>query len=301
MSDPRPLAAALVAVVLAGCGVGDGEPTGAAGAPTTPADASPSDTPSEPPSTATGDPASPSPAGSPDAPVRPDWLGERPLPLRDDGFGVVTDTPPELRDRRLPPPPPQDAVVGARFESETTVPPGAEVLARSTFDEACPVTVAELAHVTVTYLGFDGQPHRGELLVHRDVADDVVAAFDAAYAAGFPFEEVRIIAAEELDLPPTGDGNTTTAFVCRPVRGSDAWSAHAYGLALDVNPFHNPYVRGDLVLPELATAYTDRSDVRPGMLDADSALVRELTERGWTWGGTWTSPVDPMHLSATGG
>ena len=98
------------------------------------------------------------------------------------------------------------------------------------------------------------------------------------------------------------DGNNTTAFVCRPIVGRSSWSAHAYGRAVDVNPFHNPYLREDgLVLPELASAYVDREVRRPGMLYADSALVRELVERGWDWGGDWTEPVDWMHLSETGG
>ena len=39
-----------------------------------------------------------------------------------------------------------------------------------------------------------------------------------------------------------------------------------YGLAVDLNPFQNPYRRGNLVLPELASAYLDRDRVRPGMI-----------------------------------
>ncbi len=31
-----------------------------------------------------------------------------------------------------------------------------------------------------------------------------------------------------------------------------------------MNPFQNPYVKGDLVLPELAGAYRDRSGTGPG-------------------------------------
>ena len=70
-----------------------------------------------------------------------------------------------------------------------------------------------------------------------------------------------------LDAPPTGDGNNTAAYACRPTRGSTSWSAHAYGRAVDVNPFMNPYTRdgSDIVLPELASAYLDRSWRRPGM------------------------------------
>jgi hypothetical protein len=84
----------------------------------------------------------------------------------------------------------------------------------------------------------------------------------------FPLEEVRVVRADELAAAPTGDGNVTSAFVCRPAVGGGGWSRHAYGRALDVNPFHNPYDRGRggdrLVLPELATAYTDRDGCCPG-------------------------------------
>jgi carbonic anhydrase/acetyltransferase-like protein (isoleucine patch superfamily) len=73
------------------------------------------------------------------------------------------------------------------------------------------------------------------------------------FAARFPIEEMRVTSPAELDAPPTGDGNNTSAFVCRPVRGQDNRSAHAYGLAIDLNPFCNPYTKDDLVLPELAS------------------------------------------------
>ena len=124
--------------------------------------------------------------------------------------------------------------------------------------------------------------------------------FRTLYDSRFPIEEMRVIRAEEIDAPPTGDGNTTSAFVCRPVSGSTSWSMHAYGLAIDINPFHNPYLRGDVVLPELASAYTDRTDVRPGMIEPGDAVVEAFAAIGWQWGGDWTSLKDWMHFSANG-
>jgi hypothetical protein len=109
---------------------------------------------------------------------------------------------------------------------------------------------------------------------------------------------MRITTAAELDAPPTGDGNNTGSFVCRPTRGSTQWSDHASGRAIDINPFHNPYVKGDLVHPELASVYADRDDIRPGMLTADD--VAAFTGAGWGWGGNWSSLKDSMHLSASG-
>ena len=130
---------------------------------------------------------------------------------------------------------------------------------------------------------------------------NVVSVFEQLDAARFPIEEMRVTAAEELDLAPTGDGNNTSAFVCRAVRGGSSFSEHAFGLAIDVNPFHNPYVRGDVVLPELASTYLDRGNVRDGMLTDDSAPVGAFAGIGWEWGGAWDGrTVDPMHFSPAG-
>ncbi|MFT7600588.1 MAG: hypothetical protein ACI8TP_003532, partial [Acidimicrobiales bacterium] len=116
----------------------------------------------------------------------------------------------------------------------------------------------------------------------------------------FPFEEMRIVTPTDLDAPPTGDGNNTTAFVCRAVTGGTRFSEHASGLAIDINPFHNPYLRDDLLLPELAGSYLGREDLRAGMLTADSAVVRAFTDIGWSWGGEWSSLKDWQHFSHNG-
>ena len=230
---------------------------------------------------------------------RPSWLGSRILPLRPDGYGEVQPTPRSLRDRRLPTvdvlPPPR-----VRRFSASVAPVPSAVLARSTWSSACPVTRQDLRYVTLTFHGFDGAAHTGELLVNRSVARDVVTVFRTLYRERFPVEEMRVVQAEELDLPPTGDGNNTTAFVCRPTRGSTSWSEHAYGLAIDLNPFHNPYVKGDLVLPELSSAYVDSSRGVPGMVIRDSAPVQAFAEIGWGWGGNWESYKDWMHFSLRG-
>jgi hypothetical protein len=112
---------------------------------------------------------------------------------------------------------------------------------------------------------------------------------------------MRLVTTADLRAPPTGDGNNTAALVCRPVRGGDEWSAHAYGLAVDVNPFQNPYRNGDLVLPELASAYLDRGWRRPGMVRPGGVVVDAFARIGWSWGGDFDSVIDPMHFSATGG
>ncbi len=242
--------------------------------------------------------AGPTRVGAATAP--PPWLGKRALPVGPNGFAVAQGTPPELRERsiitadELPPP------ADGRFHATVRAVP-ARVLARSTWTSRCPVARSQLRYVTVGFRGFDGRAHTGELLVNARVADQLVTVFARLFAAGFPIERMRITSTAELDARPTGDGNTTGVFVCRPVRGQTSWSQHAYGLAVDLDPFQNPYHSGDVVLPELAGAYLDRSDRRPGMVLPDGSAVRGFAAIGWRWGGDYRSLKDYMHFSASGG
>ena len=107
---------------------------------------------------------------------------------------------------------------------------------------------------------------------------------------------MRLPTTADLDAPPTGDGNNTAAYVCRDHPRQHPLSAHAYGLAIDVNPFLNPYRKGDLVLPELASAYLDRSWHRPGMVLRGGVVTRAFAAVGWTWGGDFSSRLGPDAL-----
>lgn len=241
-----------------------------------------------------GDPAPT--VGPATTPTRPDWLGTRVLPTSADGQVVPQTTPPELIDRRfatidLLPPPSADS-----FES-SVAPLTGDPLARSTWNELCPVTVDELRYVTVSFWGFDDRPHTGELILHERVVADVVTVFETLYQARFPIEEMRIVTPADLDAPPTGDGNNTASFACREVTGGSRFSEHAYGLAIDINPFHNPYVKGELILPELATSYIERTPLRPGMVAEGGVAVAAFDAIGWGWGGRWQSLTDYHHFA----
>ena len=241
------------------------------------------------------------PSGSP-SPALDTWVvGATPLPLRPDGFGEVRPTPPELRVRRLETtdvlPPPQDG----RFHAlQRPVTPAFADRTELAWFPDCPVALDDLRLLQLSFWGFDDEPHTGQLVVNASVADDVESVFRSLWAARFPIEEMRLVTKADLDAAPTGDGNVTASYACRPARGSTQWSAHAYGLAVDVNPFTNPYKNDDLVLPELASAYLDRTWRRPGMIFADGPVVRAFERVGWTWGGTFQSVLDLHHFSADG-
>jgi D-alanyl-D-alanine carboxypeptidase len=307
---PALVAGLLAASLLAGCGERS-ERRAIPPLPTVPSDpraetsqpVKPPREPRQPPSQGPTRPPSQGPSHPP-APatgtVPPPWLGNRVLPTTDTGYGEVRTTPKALRQRQFTLPDTVRALPGEGFTARVTTPAPDDVIARSSWRPGCPMEPEELTWLRLAFWGFDDRRHTGELLVHEDVARDLVSVFEQLYAAKFPMEELTIVTRKELDAPPTGDGNSTTAFACRPTTGGTSYSQHAYGLAVDVNSFQNPYVSGDLVLPELASAYLDRTPERPGMIEANGPVVQAFASIGWEWGGAWSTLKDYQHFSANG-
>ncbi|QZY30701.1 M15 family metallopeptidase [Nocardioides coralli] len=217
-----------------------------------------------------------------------------------DGFGEVRPTPRALRRRAFTLPDQVPMLPGRGYASRIVSPAPAAVIRRSTWEPRCPVAADELAWLRLTFLGFDDRRHTGELLVHASAVRDIDRVFRRLWEARFPLEQVVIVRSHDPDGPRTGDGNGTGAFVCRPTTGGTTFSQHAYGLAVDVNAFQNPYRKGEVVLPELASAYLDRSRVRPGMITADGPVVAAFRQIGWQWGGEWRGLLDFQHFSANG-
>jgi hypothetical protein len=202
--------------------------------------------------------------------------------------------------RRFTLPDSRPMLPGTGFAARIVDPAPRSVIRRSTWAPGCPVRAGDLAWVVLTFRGFDGHRHTGELLVNATVVRGIVRVFHRLWNARFPIEQMVITGRSNTHARPTGDGNDTVAFNCRPVRGATVYSQHAYGLAVDVNPFQNPYVKGRLVLPELAGSYTRRTWLRPGMITPHGAVVRAFASIGWSWGGSWHSLKDLQHFSKNG-
>ncbi len=234
----------------------------------------------------------------------PAWYRQRLLEVTATGFPAPQPPPPEYVDRRirtvdvLAPPPTEDFVA-------TIQPVPDEIVPVSTWREDCPTTLDELRYVTVSYWGFDELHHTGDLILHRDVAEDLVGVFEQLHAARFPIEQIGLLDDEDFtQFHRRGDDNLTAAYHCRASTGSSRWSQHAYGRAIDINPFHNPYWKvtdaGEVVLPAYATAYLDRDRDVPGMIREGDVVVAAFDAIGWGWGGRWNTLKDWQHFSANG-
>ena len=163
----------------------------------------------------------------------------------------------------------------------------------------CPVPLADLRYLTLTYRGFDGADHGGELIVAASVADEVVATFRQLYEDGYPIASMRLVDDFGGDDDTSMTANNTSAFNCRPVTGGGGFSEHSYGTAIDVNPVQNPYLSGSTVLPAAGRQYVDRPDA-PGVIHDGDEVVTAFATHGFSWGGDWTGPIDYQHFSVSG-
>lgn len=174
---------------------------------------------------------------------------------------------------------------------------------RSSHDPGrCPVALSDLRHLTIPYVGFDGEAHRGELVVHADHAEDVVGVFEELYDARWPIRRMELVSEYGGDDDRSMAANNTSAYNCRRVAGQDSWSQHAYGAAVDLNPVQNPYVTGGEVRPPRAQRFAsvDRSagaDPPQGVISRGDVVTKAFERIGWTWGASFSEP-DYQHFAA---
>lgn len=168
------------------------------------------------------------------------------------------------------------------------------------YKEDCPIPYDELRYVSVQYINFKGNTNTGELICNKAIAQDLVEIFYKLYEADYQIEQIRLVDEYGADDNLSMQDNNTSCFNYRTIAGTDKISMHGQGLAIDINPFFNPYITyrdgGTQVAPAGAEAYADRSKPFAYKIDENDLCYRLFTEYGFTWGGHWNSSKDYQHF-----
>ena len=155
----------------------------------------------------------------------------------------------------------------------------------------CPESVMRsLGVLTVEYLGFDRHIHVGQLVIAQSVMAEVDAFFRQALEERFPI--AKVVPAADARYSWNDEKlmseNISSGFNYRLIAGTNLLSSHALGMAFDINPVQNPYIRYEkgqkTVSPHGATWELDE----PGTLHGNHPLVMLMEGFGWDWGGHWT-------------
>ena len=163
------------------------------------------------------------------------------------------------------------------------------------------ISLIELRYLRVLHRGFDGQDHIGELIVNQAIAEDILEIMSELYHQSYPIEKMLLIDEYGADDEQSMEDNNTSAFNYREIAGSGRLSNHAEGLAIDINPLYNPYVKqtgdgGRTVSPSSGEAYADREGDFPYKIDGNDLCCQLFLEHGFAWGGNWNSVKDYQHF-----
>ena len=202
--------------------------------------------------------------------------------------------------------PTQPHAKGAGAHVVTTRIPGAvwRQMRGRTWHPGCPVGRASLRLVRINYWDFRGYRRRGELVANADAAGRIAGALAEMYDAGLPIRSIyredrfgwskRVHGADDFRSMAAGN---TSVFNCREVvNRPGVRSPHAWGRALDLNTWENPYRSARGTVPN--TWWQSHSHPRVAWRSSRHRVVQIMARHGlrWTYG-----LGDTQHFDAPAG
>ena len=164
----------------------------------------------------------------------------------------------------------------------------------------CTIPYEDLRYISVLYYNFENQIQTGEIICNKAIAKDLVEIFYELYCNQYQIDKIRLVDEYNADDDLSCADNNTSCFNFRTVDGSNTLSKHAQGVAIDINPFQNPYVTypngKERISPAGSEPYADRSSGLSHMITEDDLCYKLFIEHGFTWGGHWKTLKDYQHF-----
>ena len=174
-------------------------------------------------------------------------------------------------------------------------------IAGKSYKVDCPLPLGELRYLEVLHKNLVGEILRGEMICNERIAADVLEIFKKLFAANYPIEKIRLIDEYDADDELSMRDNNSSCFNFRFVSFTKRISRHGYGLAVDINPLYNPYIKTvdgkKIIAPDNSAAFEDREKNFPYKITADDLCVQLFREKNFLWGGDcWDDEKDYQHF-----
>lgn len=155
-------------------------------------------------------------------------------------------------------------------------------------------SLSNLVILNVKHYDFNNKIQTGKIICNKDIASDLLYIFEQLYKNKYQIEKINIIDNYDFDDIKSMENNNTSCFNFRKIKGTNEYSKHAYGLALDINPLYNPYyVNENTILPN--KKYINRELPFKHKIDENDLCYKLFIERDFVWGGNWKYP-DYQHF-----
>ncbi len=169
------------------------------------------------------------------------------------------------------------------------------------FKADCTTPREDLRYLKLLHYDIDGNIHLGELICHKSIATDLVEIFRELYKARYPIEKMHLIDDYNANDNASMRDNNSSAFNYRMKTAGKTLSKHAFGLAIDINPLYNPYVKTrsngqQYIEPANAAPYADRSKHFHYKITPDDICCKLFKQHGFKWGGDWKTIKDYQHF-----
>ena len=161
---------------------------------------------------------------------------------------------------------------------------------------------ADLRYLRVLHYDYDGRTHQGELICNKHIASKLLTIFRELYEVRYPIQRITLPDNYDGDDERQMRANNTSCFNYRVVSDTKHLSKHSYGLAIDINPLYNPYVRYNkkdgyrIVEPATGVPYIDRKKDFRYKITTEDLCYKLFIKHGFTWGGAWRSVKDYQHF-----
>ncbi len=180
------------------------------------------------------------------------------------------------------------------------------------FSRNCTTPRSDLRYLRVLHYDEQGKVQTGELICNKAIASDLIDIFRELYRQRYVISRMQLIDHYDADDQKSMTANNTSCFNFRYVSGTKMVSKHGKGMAIDINPLYNPYVRvrnGKTIVEPLAGqpyANNRETQKKQGRLKGASQIIdrndlcyRLFIQHGFRWGGAWRSSKDYQHFEKT--
>ena len=169
------------------------------------------------------------------------------------------------------------------------------------YKKNCPLPLDELRYLHVLHKNLSGETLEGEMICNVKIARPLTEIFQKLYAANYPIEKMRLIDEYKADDELSMRDNNSSCFNFRYVSFTNRISLHGYGLAVDINPLYNPYIKTvdgkKIIAPDNSAAFEDRAKNFPYKITEDDLCCKLFAAHGFLWGGNcWDDEKDYQHF-----
>ena len=169
------------------------------------------------------------------------------------------------------------------------------------YKKNCPLPLDVLRYLHVLHKDLSGETHAGELICNVRIAEPLLDIFQKLYTENYPIEKIRLIDEYDADDELSMRDNNSSCFNFRFVSHTNRISLHGYGLAVDINPLYNPYIKTvdgqKIIAPANSVEFEDRTKNFAHKIDEDNLCVKLFAEHGFLWGGNcWEDEKDYQHF-----